>query len=287
MRGEGLSGELFQVAQALILCGLPYQATDKTRITKQARLGDGSRIKVTFSSSLDVGLPYGCDRSVLHFLLDRAVKSRSRFVDWKTATEFLTAMGMQHGGKNRRDLRARFLRIRALTIGVERIGATSDTQIMPVIRRSRLPHSIFPETTADMPRTRATEELGLEIDPLFFKELIAHPVPVPVEIIRAMRSKPQLQDMVLFLYWRAYAAGGPSIIPWRELREQLWQDDSNPRRIRSRFSTAINALRSLWPELSASARKEGLFIAPPQGMRYFHGREAPTRASFRPSRGPA
>ena len=70
MRGEGLSGELFQVAQALILCGLPYQATDKTRITRQARLGDGSRLKVTFSSSLDVGLPYGCDRSVLHFLLD-------------------------------------------------------------------------------------------------------------------------------------------------------------------------------------------------------------------------
>ena len=230
MRGEGLSGELFQVAQALILCGLPYQATDKTRITRQARLGDGSRLKVTFSSSLDIGLPYGCDRSVLHFLLDRAVKKRSRFVTWKTASEFLEAMGMQHGGKNRRDLRDRFLRIRALTIGVERSGPTSDTQIMPVIRRSRLPHSILAEASQVTPSTISADELGLEIDPLFFEELVAHPVPVPVEILRATRSKPQLQDMMLFLYWRAYAAAGPSVIPWKELREQLWQDDSKPLR---------------------------------------------------------
>ena len=277
MRGEGLSGELFQVAQALILCGLPYQATDKTRITRQARLGDGSRLKVTFSSSLDVGLPYGCDRSVLHFLLDRAVKSRSRFVNWKTASEFLTAMGMQHGGKNRRDLRDRFLRIRALTIGVERSGPTSDTQIMPIIRRSRLPQSILAEAAQTAPSTISADELGLEIDPLFFEELVAHPVPVPVEILRATRSKPQLQDMMLFLYWRAYAAASPSVIPWSDLREQLWQDDSNPRRISSRFNTAIGALRLLWPELSAEARKQGLYVAPPRGMRYLKGREAPRR----------
>ncbi len=52
---------------------------------------------------------------------------------------------MQQGGKNRRDLRERYLRIRGLTIGVQRSsGRIHETQVMPIIRRSRLPSSISP-----------------------------------------------------------------------------------------------------------------------------------------------
>lgn len=135
--------EIFQVAQALILCGLPYDKTDQTKITRSARLADGSIVDVTFSTGLKAGMPYGSDRSLLHFLFDKAVKSDSRFVSWETATEFLKMMNMAQGGKNRRDLRERFLRIRSLTIGVERTtkyGTTAD--LMPVIRHSHLPTSV-------------------------------------------------------------------------------------------------------------------------------------------------
>lgn len=273
-RRNELSGELYQVAQALILCGLPYHPTTLSKITRSARLADGTRLKVTFSSSLDTGLPYGSDRSVLHFLLDRAVKSQSPFVTWKTASQFLEAMGMQQGGKNRRDLRERYLRIRALTIGVERSsGRSSDSQIMPVIRRSHLPSSISPHMNGRDIRQHALEiedaDFGLEIDSDFFEELVAHPVVVPAEIIRATRGKPQLQDMVLFLYWRGFAARSTSLIPWRELRMQLWQADTNLPRIRARFATAIRALQTLWPELRASAESKGLIVGPPAGGRCF------------------
>ena len=272
-RQDELSGELYQVAQALILCGLPYHPTSLSKITRSARLADGTRLKVTFSSSLDTGLPYGSDRSLLHFLLDRAVKARSPFVSWKTASQFLEAMGMQQGGKNRRDLRERYLRVRSLTIGVERSGqSAAASQIMPVIRRSRLPASITPHDGEHGSRKHGGEnadlEFGLEIDSEFFDELVAHPVVVPAEIIRATRGKPQLQDMVLFLYWRCFAARSTSLIPWRELRMQLWQADTNLPRIRARFASAIRALRTLWPELRASAESKGLIVGPPTGGRY-------------------
>lgn len=249
-RQNQLTGELYQVAQALILCGLPYQPSALNKITRSARLADGTRLQVTFSASLDTGLPYGSDRSVLHFLLDKAVKARSPFVTWKTASQFLEAMGMQQGGKNRRDLRERYLRIRGLTIAVQRTSSgTSETQIMPVIKRSRLPTSISPCPGNDRLGQEALkhsgDDLGLEIDAEFFAELVAHPVVVPVELIRATRGKPQLQDMVLFLYWRCFAARSLSVIPWRELRMQLWQADTNLPRIRSRFAVAIRALQTL------------------------------------------
>ncbi len=89
-RDDGsLSQELFQVSQALILCGLPYQPTTERHFTRKARLADGSTVAVTFSTALEAAMPYGSDRTLLHFLMDRAVKTGSRFVSWETATEFL------------------------------------------------------------------------------------------------------------------------------------------------------------------------------------------------------
>jgi len=265
-RLQELSGEVYQVAQALILCGLPYRPSDRTKIIRKARLGDGSYVTITFVAALEASLPYGSDRSVLHFMLDRAVKSGSRFVSWETATEYLTAMGLKSGGKNRRDLRERFARIRGLTIGVERSHVTSDHQITPIVRRSRLPQSVAPHLAdKDQSQCQLNGEinLGLEIDGDFFEELIQHHVPVPVEILRATRGKPQLQDMMLFLYWRCYAANSLSLISWSALLQQLWQDDTNRRRIRGRFVTAIRTLKAIWPQMQAEAKVTGLEVAPP------------------------
>ena len=54
---NGGEEEIFQVAQALILCGLPYDKTDQTKITRSARLADGSVVDVTFSTGLKAGMP--------------------------------------------------------------------------------------------------------------------------------------------------------------------------------------------------------------------------------------
>jgi len=273
--------EIFQVAQALILCGLPYDKTDQTKITRSARLADGSIVDVTFSTGLKAGMPYGSDRSLLHFLFDKAVKSDSRFVSWETATEFLKMMNMAQGGKNRRDLRERFLRIRSLTIGVERTtkyGTTAD--LMPVIRHSHLP------TSVDLRAEQRGQSLlpissdvvfGVEIDAGFFADLKRHHVPTPAAIIRTTRNKSQLQDLMLWLHWRCYAANKSSLIKWEYLRMQLWQDDKTGRRIKVRFAEAITALRIIWPELQAEALKTGLMVGPPLRGRYLLAKGAAAR----------
>ncbi len=278
---NGGEEEIFQVAQALILCGLPYDKTDQTKITRSARLADGSVVDVTFSTGLKAGMPYGSDRSLLHFLFDKAVKSDSRFVSWETATEFLQMMNMAQGGKNRRDLRQRFLRIRSLTIGVERTtqyGTTSD--LMPVIRHSHLP------TSVDVRAEQRGQSLlpigsdvvfGVEIDPSFFADLKRYHVPTPAAIIRTTRNKSQLQDLMLWLHWRCYAANKSSLIKWEYLRMQLWQDDKTSRRIKVRFAEAITALRIIWPELQAEALKTGLMVGPPLRGRYLLAKGAAAR----------
>jgi hypothetical protein len=55
-----LGVQMTQIAQAMVLCGLPYSPTIETKIVRRARLGDGSTVSVTFSAGLDgIPMPYG------------------------------------------------------------------------------------------------------------------------------------------------------------------------------------------------------------------------------------
>ena len=226
-------------------------------------------------------MPYGSDRTLLHFLLDRAVKTSSRFVSWETATEFLQTMDLATGGKNRRDLRERFKRIAGLTIGVERKTADSSSgRVMPVIGEYHLPTSIDVRTErAGASRLPLTEKIvyGVEIDEKFYRDLLSYHVPVPAEIIRATRKQSQLQDLVVFLYWRCFAAQSDSLIKWEYLRQQVWQDDKKERRIRERFTEAITCLRTLWPEVNAEALPTGLHVGKPRKGRYLLNEATSTR----------
>lgn len=266
--------DVMQLAQALILCGLPYRMTEERQISRKARLGDGSTITVTFSAlSPDTRMPFGSDRTLLHFLLDKAVKSGNRYVSWETAKEFMEQMGMKGtGGKAYADLRDRFDRLRGLGIFISRKGAgRNETQNMSAISRSRLPTSL--SLTAELIGQNAlplseTVRYGVEIGTEFYNDLIKHHVPVPTELLVQTRGNAQLQDICIFLFWRCFAAQTPSIIPWASVREQLGSADSNPRRIRVRFAEAIRFFQTFWPEMQAESRPEGVWVAPPLGGKY-------------------
>ncbi|MGI4827110.1 MAG: hypothetical protein ACRYFU_02820 [Janthinobacterium lividum] len=265
--------EVTQIAQCLILCGLPYVPTKETRIVRHARLANGSEVRVTFSAGLGSEMPYGSDRTLLYFLLDKAVKSGSRFVNWKDATEFLTKMRMQTAsGKNYADLRKRFSRLRGLTIGVERTNESADTSVlMPVIRRSALPSSMALKALhrGQEPLPLSQEiNYGVELDEIFFRDLLRFHVPVPTELLAQTRKQSQLQDICLFLHWRCYAAKSEAVIPWEALRQQFWHEDKTARRIKVRVAEAIKFLRLLWPELKAEAQRDGLWVAPPENKMY-------------------
>lgn len=281
MRDSGeLGAQMVQIAQALVLCGLPYKPTKETKIVRRARLGDGSVVSVTFNAGLDgIAMPYGSDRTLLHWMVDKAIKTKSPIVSWDTATEFLRDVGLTDNGKNRSDLKERYRRLSGLTIGVVRKGKSDSTLLVPFIEESHLP------TSVDLRAEKAGMQLlkmdvptfGFKLGDRIFREILQHHVPVPFELLQATKKKSQLQDNVIFLYWRSFAAQSEVLIPWKALRDQLWQDDSVASRIRVRFVEAISVLKVIWPELNARAEKAGLIIGPPYGGRQFLAQGEATR----------
>jgi hypothetical protein len=148
-----------------------------------------------------------------------------------------------------------------------RKGNSESTVLVPFIEESHLP------TSVDMKADKRGQNLlrmdtpvfGFKLGDRIFKEILQYHVPVPFELLQATKKKSQLQDLLIFLYWRSFAAQTETLIPWESLREQLWQEDSVASRIRTRFREAIIVFKTIWPELNAEADKKGLRIGPPKG----------------------
>jgi len=276
--------EIIVTAQFLIFMGLPSRSTEERVIRKSTRMADGSQIVVTFTAMHeDVKLPYGADVNMLHWMINRAIQMGSPFISWETAQEYLVWMGLSKGGRTLKELRARFERIAGLAITVQRTNTTDvETFVMPIVRASRLPKSVrsISEAPSKGESRKQGQQRGLMFDESFFKDFITHNVPMLKALLLLVSERPQLQQYIGFLGWRSWAASTATLIPWANLREQLWHGDSNERRIKQRFKETIEALRIAWPELQAEARPRGLWIAPPlKGVQFIPSLPGPARRS--------
>jgi hypothetical protein len=179
IRNSGQMNEIWLIAQALILCGLPYEEVKDTQWERKARLADGSDLKVTFAATIKgVPIPYGQDRGPLYFMVDRALAMRrklqkqiaanksltitddldegererrlserakildgARFVEWTTASEYHEVMGKNSGGNQYAILKDRMNRISSCAISIvrDRPDGERETLVLPIVRASRTP----------------------------------------------------------------------------------------------------------------------------------------------------
>ena len=271
-RYEASTMELMLIAQIMVFCGLPYRRSAERRIVRKARTGKGSTVSVTFQAMMDgVDIPFGSDRTLLHWVTHHALMTRSAFVPLSSASQFLRDMGMSTSGQNIQRVKEAFRRIASVAIVVVRDNDSSvNTQqiIMPIARSAALPKrlrksknegqiSLLPDEDGH------DEPAGFHLDDAVFREFSQFHVPTLRKLLEVTRESPQIQDYMMFLQWRSFSAREESLIPWAQMREQMCQDDSNPYRMRSRFQEAIEALKIAWPALNATAETRGLRIGPP------------------------
>lgn len=275
-RLEATTRELMQVAQVLCFTGLPYRRTADRALVRRARTSSGDTITVTFRAMIDgIDIPFGTDRSLLHWITHRAVVTKNPFIPISSASEYLRDMGMSASGPNIKRVREAFQRIASFAIVVQReTGASSEQLIMPIIQAARMPRSLRSTPKgAQLPLLPPSgDEQGFTLSEAVFREFMQYHVPTLAKMIEVTRESPQTQDCMLFLQWRSFAAKSETCIPWDALRQQLWNEDSNPWRIKGRFEEAIKALQIAWPQLNARATTRGLEIGPPhRGEQFLPG----------------
>lgn len=262
-RHDGSLGEDYiKLAQAMIMCSLPYSRTDERQITRRARLGDGSYLSVTFSTiTPQVEMPFGADRKLLAWIFDRAIRSESPFIPWSSANEYQREMGISMSGRSNQQLRERFARIEGLAISIQRHGEGGrGSAAYTIISQSFLPDSIDKAAIEGQESLAGMEDrYGIRLNADLYADIRRHHIVLPRMLWRQIEGPTQVQDIAFWLIVRCYAAASETVIPWAALTEQF-AADSNPGRLRSHARQALSILHTLWPEAKVREVEKGIWI---------------------------
>lgn len=227
--------------------------------------------KITLMAS--EGLPYGkYPRLIMAYIITQAVQRRHlpddearRIPLGSSINAFLTAMGISHRGTGGRQgtlkiLREQLHRLSTSTLTVEHLGHPDRDSgaMMPIMRRWELWWST---SSAQDP----LEDSWLELSEDFHAEIVAHPIPINLDILKAL-SRPRSMDVYLWATTRRHRLKAPLTLDWTTLQAQFGPDSPTTSRGRAdfkkRFAKAVDEVLTLWPDAGLTLSETGLTLTP-------------------------
>lgn len=98
----------------------------------------------------------------------------------------------------------------------------------------------------------------------FFDELIAHPIPVSLDVMRSFRS-PLAIDVYMWLTYRSMRSQRiqrPEPVSWQALKRQFGANYAELRTFRFHFLRALKAVQKVYPASRVAVSRKGLVLSP-------------------------
>ena len=252
-------------SRPFVLCGLPVRPLPPGQLIYERRNGN---LLLQIIGHPEFGVPYGQDRIVPIFLATLAVRQKSQTIRFRSASEMLATFGLQKGGKEYRRLIASFERIFGATMF---FGTESQTAKARVVQRSRFNFlreaQIWYNRSPDEQSCLDDIENVIVLSDEFYAEIMAHPVPTDLEVVKVLTASPGLLDLFMWLSYRCFMAKGEESIPIFGrfgLVAQIGSAEyTRPRRMREKLNEWLEIIRLMWPQCPAriSADGERLIVA--------------------------
>ena len=251
VRASDAEPDLGFLVRLLALCTLPR--TDPGRRTHYVRRNGPYSLVVT-AGGVDPRLPFGIlPRLLLAWICTEAVRTQSReLVLGPSLAEFMRVLGVQSsdsGGRLgvRTRLREQMRRLfRASIEVIEDFGEGEHTVADRITTETHLWWS--PRRTEDPVGWRSTIRLGSD----FFSEIIAAPVPIDLNVLRALKRSSLGVDLYLWLTYRLFALDRPMKLTWPQLYRQFGPDPLRSgadaiKNFRAKAIRELDKIRIAWP----------------------------------------
>jgi len=193
---------------------------------------------------------------ILLYLQTEAVKTRSREVELgRSMNHWLTAMGIDNGGKTYRLVREQSRRLSLCRLTFYRV--TDEATI--VTNGSFVRDAILP--------SRNDEQLPLwreavRLDEGFFQSLIDHPLPVREAAIREIGHRSMALDVYVWLAYRLHQLARPTAISWKALHDQFGGGYQHVRQFRAKFKEPLALALAAYPEAVVEVTDAGVRLHP-------------------------
>ncbi len=241
------------------MTALPHKAIDDNVWIRQ-----GGAIKLRIESGTDandtrVGLPYGAiARIILLYLQTEAVRTRSREVELgRSMNQWLTAMGIDNGGKTYRLVREQSRRLSLCRLTFYRI--TDEATI--VTNGSFVRDAILPNRDRDDGQLPLWQE-AIRLDEGFYQSLIDHSLPLRLAAIQKIAHRSMALDVYVWLAYRLHQLPKPTAITWKALHDQFGGGFRHIRQFRAKFKEPLALALAAYPEAVLDVGESGVVLHP-------------------------
>lgn len=206
------------------------------------------------------GVPYGARaRMILLYLQTQAVRTSCPQVALgRSMRDWMERMGLAVGGETARSLREQSARISACTLKFFWEGEDDNGR---GFKRGAIVDSGLQFAAGDTKQGTLWED-QVVLDPVFYKALRDHPVPLQEASIRQLRDRSMSLDLYVWLAWRLHTLTKPTPITWSAIHTQFGAGFDKLFHFKPRFTDALAAAVAAYPEARVELGDKGITLLP-------------------------
>ena len=253
------------MARMLALCSLPRTNPGNRHQYKRVN----GPYKLIMSVTGDHKLPFGnLPRLILAWVCTEAVRTHNReIVLGRSLSKFMRKLGINStSGGNRGEqtrLRNQMKRLFGCSVSLIYSGERGDAS-----RSSFVADRTEFWWNERKPDASSLWESKIRIGEDLFNEIISHPVPLDMNILKALKRCALGLDLYLWLTYRTFTLRDPQRLTWRQLYRQF---DANPvqapdkraiQNFRIKVLRELKKIKTAWPQLNY-ATAPGILILHP------------------------
>ena len=216
------------LARLMALCSLPR--TNPRQRTQYVRRNGPYTLYLTAGGGNK--LPYGnIPRLLLAWACTEAVRTQRReLVLGRSLYEFMRRLGMEDrsGGVNgqRTRLRNQMTRLFRCTVQLVRSDGDHEVTVSSLIADN----SEYWWNAVEGPDRPGLFDSTIRLGEEFFNEVIAHPIPIDMNTLRALKRSPLGLDLYVWLVYRTFTLRAPLCLSWRQILRQFGADPAKESR---------------------------------------------------------
>ncbi len=252
------------MARLMALCSLPRtNPRDREKYIRR----NGPYKLILHAGGDPARLPFGnLPRLLLAWVCSEAVRTQRRdLVLGRSLYEFMRKLGLEDRSGSPRGDRARLKNQmrRLFTCSVQLVYAEGDHELIVssfVAERAEFWWSVA------RPDAPSLWDSKIELGENFFEEIIRHPVPLDMNILRSLKRSPLGLDLYFWLTYRTFTLKAPLTLSWRQLYKQFGAHPADgPADIsgfRRQCLRELKKIKRAWPDLNYGTVTAALVIEP-------------------------
>ena len=253
------------MARLMMLCSLP-RTNPGTQLQYKRFNGPYTLIMTAVGQT---GLPYGnLSRLLLAWVCTEAVRTQSRELFLGASLSgFMRKLDMAPIGGGSRGERTRLRNQMKRLFNAHIQLAYEDRQVSASVNSPVASRTGF-WWNERKPRMRGLWDSQIELGEKFFEEIIRHPVPLDMNILKAMKRSSLGIDLYLWLTYRTFTLKRPLRLSWRQVYRQFGMDPAKAgdKRTVDYFRTdclrELKKIKAAWPSLNYATVQGVLVLLP-------------------------